>query len=60
MKLYNLFHFQKIYKGVRILKDGIYQAHLRPSDKLHCRKDYIKKLYNGAFEDKSKEEIILQ
>ncbi|CAG9823772.1 unnamed protein product [Phaedon cochleariae] len=40
---------QRIFTGVRILKDGVYQAHNRPSDKLNCRKDYIKKLYNGAF-----------
>ncbi|CAH2009682.1 unnamed protein product [Acanthoscelides obtectus] len=40
------------YRGVRILKDGVYQAHVRPSDQLRCRKEYVKKLYNGAFENR--------
>ncbi|KAG5893825.1 hypothetical protein JTB14_018328 [Gonioctena quinquepunctata] len=48
---------QKIFTGVRILKDGVYQAHLRPSEKLNCRKDYVKKLYNGAFEVDTKDQL---
>ncbi|XP_023029496.1 acireductone dioxygenase [Leptinotarsa decemlineata] len=48
---------QKIFKGVRILKDGVYQAHVRPSEKLNCRKDYVKKLYNGAFEQEPRDQI---
>nr|CAI5863662.1 unnamed protein product [Callosobruchus analis] len=40
------------YRGVRILKDGVYQAHVRPSDQLRCRKEYVKKLYNGAYENR--------
>ncbi|VEN62254.1 unnamed protein product [Callosobruchus maculatus] len=45
------------YRGVRILKDGVYQAHIRPSDQLRCRKEYVKKLYNGAYENRySREE----
>ncbi|KAJ8961807.1 hypothetical protein NQ318_021422 [Aromia moschata] len=49
---------QNKYKGLRILKDPVYQAHCRPSEEMNCRKEYIKKLFNGAF-DGPKDEIIL-
>ncbi|KAJ8910744.1 hypothetical protein NQ315_017201 [Exocentrus adspersus] len=49
---------QNAYKGLRILKDEVYQAHKRPSEDLECRKLYIRKLYNGAF-DEPREEINL-
>ncbi|KAJ8935919.1 hypothetical protein NQ314_012587 [Rhamnusium bicolor] len=47
-----------VYKGLRILKDTVYQAHARPSDGMNCRKEYIRKLYNGAF-DEPREKIAL-
>ncbi|KAJ8976133.1 hypothetical protein NQ317_018748 [Molorchus minor] len=48
-----------VYKGLRILKDPVYQANFRPAcDEMKVRKEYVKKLYNGAF-DGPKEEIVL-
>jgi 1,2-dihydroxy-3-keto-5-methylthiopentene dioxygenase len=32
------------------LKDPQYTAHKRPVDNMDCRKEYLKKLENGAFE----------
>jgi hypothetical protein len=32
------------------LKNPQYTAHKRPVDNMDCRKEYLKKLENGAFE----------
>ncbi|ENN81817.1 hypothetical protein HUJ04_010361 [Dendroctonus ponderosae] len=42
------------YKGVRFLKDYGYRAFKRPNDELDCRKDYMRRLYNGAYDDQAK------
>ncbi|CAG9769129.1 unnamed protein product [Ceutorhynchus assimilis] len=44
------------YKGVRFLKDYGYKAFKRPNDELDCRKDYMRRLYNGAYDDQAKQE----
>ncbi|KAL1506434.1 hypothetical protein ABEB36_005805 [Hypothenemus hampei] len=38
------------YKGLRFLKDYGYQAYKRPNDELGARKDYMRRLYNGAYD----------
>ncbi|XP_030748928.1 1,2-dihydroxy-3-keto-5-methylthiopentene dioxygenase-like [Sitophilus oryzae] len=39
------------YKGLRFLKDYGYKAFNRPNDELECRKAYMRRLYNGAYDD---------
>ncbi|XP_060524268.1 acireductone dioxygenase-like [Cylas formicarius] len=38
------------YKGVRYLKNASYQVYHRHSDDIPSRKEYVHKLYNGAFD----------
>ncbi|XP_066251982.1 acireductone dioxygenase-like [Euwallacea similis] len=42
---------KEVYKGVRFLKDYGYKAYKRPNDELNCRKDYMRRLYNRAYDD---------
>ncbi|XP_050312747.1 acireductone dioxygenase-like [Anthonomus grandis grandis] len=44
------------FQGVRFLKDYGYRAFPRPSDEMNCRKDYMRRLYNGAYDDPIKSE----
>ncbi|KAF7272868.1 hypothetical protein GWI33_014381 [Rhynchophorus ferrugineus] len=39
------------FKGLRFLKDYGYKSYPRPNDEMDCRKNYMRRLYNGAYDD---------